>query len=376
MASALRQRIGSWMLHWNCFVEIGHVEQHTTTGFTISAFETVIFDSLSSSAEFLMIHILGFRGNHHPITSVDWNHTGNLLASASISDTDVIVWEVDTGRCVPLKRIGVPCALLKWSPNSSRLCSSTIGNVFRVWNATNWVPERWTTLNGAIQSAAWSPCSSHLVFVVTNETILYRLCFVDDQLYQSKFTLTMTIELKSRVKNNIIFMIFFSRSNNGTQAIISHRRFFESELRTEWGGWHSAEHLLGSPWQVHRSFVQELAECGDIQHNHRPDYSQHFASVFRHRQQNGWWTCFIYLLQAESWEISTSYSHDWLVFRSHTICPDFVLKIVLFFLLLLNIHSIYFLKFVYWFCEAEIAFWSAFIYFPMSRNKMNQNKND
>lgn len=134
-------------------------------------------------------NLFPFRGNHHPITSIEWNHTGSLLASASVSDTDVIVWEVDTNRCVPLKRIGVPCALLKWSPNSNRLCSSTVRNVFRVWNTTNWIPERWTVPNGSIQSAAWSPCSNHLIFVVTNDTILYRLCFVDDQLYQGKFLL-------------------------------------------------------------------------------------------------------------------------------------------------------------------------------------------
>lgn len=128
-----------------------------------------------------------FRGTHHSITSLEWNHTGSLLATASVNDADAIVWEVDTGRFVPLKRIGVPCALLKWSPSSNRLCASTVGNVFRVWNTHNWIPERWTVPNGSIQSAAWSPCSNHLIFVVTNETILYRLCFVDDQLYQSKF---------------------------------------------------------------------------------------------------------------------------------------------------------------------------------------------
>lgn len=159
------------------------------------------------------------RGNHHPITSVEWNHTGSLLASASVSDTDVIVWEVDTTRCVPLKRIGVPCALLKWSPNSHRLCASTVGNVFRVWSTSNWIPERWTVPNGSIQSAAWSPCSNHLIFVVTNETILYRLCFVDDQLYQGKIRVGRRPS-KARInahcsKKLIFFPVLFSRSCNG-----------------------------------------------------------------------------------------------------------------------------------------------------------------
>lgn len=40
--------------------------------------------------------------------------------SVSISDPNAIVWEVDSDRYVPLKRIGMPCALVKWSPNNQR----------------------------------------------------------------------------------------------------------------------------------------------------------------------------------------------------------------------------------------------------------------
>lgn len=112
---------------------------------------------------------------------------GTLLATSSVNDTDVIIWNVDTNTHIPLKRIGLPAALVYWSPNSQRLFASTIGNVFRVWHTENWTPERWTVPNGSIQSAAWSPCSNHLIFVTTADPILYRLCFVDDQLYQSKF---------------------------------------------------------------------------------------------------------------------------------------------------------------------------------------------
>ena len=120
-----------------------------------------------------------------PVTSLTWNHNGTLLATASTNDTDVLMWDVDQNRNTPLKRIGFPCALLKWSPSSQRLCATTVGNVFRVWETNTWAPERWTIPNGAVQSAAWSPCSSYLLFVTTEESLLYSLRFVEEQLLGS-----------------------------------------------------------------------------------------------------------------------------------------------------------------------------------------------
>lgn len=126
-------------------------------------------------------------GNHFPVTSIEWNHHGTLLATASINDTDVLMWDVDNNRNTPLKRIGFPCALLKWSPGSQRLCSTTVGNVFRVWETNKWTPERWTVPTGSIQSAAWSPCSSYLLFVTTDASTLFSLQFVEEQLYAGNY---------------------------------------------------------------------------------------------------------------------------------------------------------------------------------------------
>ncbi|XP_013112380.2 aladin [Stomoxys calcitrans] len=124
--------------------------------------------------------------NHCPITSVQWNSDGTLLASASIGDTDVIIWDADKMQNTALKRVGPPCSLLKWSPNSSCLFSSTVTNVFRVWACENkWQPERWTITHGSIQSACWSPCGGFLLFVTSEEPILYRLQFFEEQLFKN-----------------------------------------------------------------------------------------------------------------------------------------------------------------------------------------------
>lgn len=125
-------------------------------------------------------------GKHYPVTSVEWSKDGSLLATASINDSDILIWDVDMNRCAPLKRVGAPCSLVKWAPDGLRLCTTTVGNVFRVWSTDQWIPERWTVPHGAIQSAAWSPCSGYLLFVTTDEPYLYSLRFVEEQLFASK----------------------------------------------------------------------------------------------------------------------------------------------------------------------------------------------
>lgn len=129
-----------------------------------------------------------FSTNHHPISSLEFNRDGSLLVSVSLSDPNAILWDVDSNRNIPLKRIGMPCALAKWAPNNQRLFTSTLGSVFRVWQTNKFTSERWIIPSGgSIQSAAWSPCSNYLLFVTTNDTILYSLCFLDEQLFGGKF---------------------------------------------------------------------------------------------------------------------------------------------------------------------------------------------
>lgn len=109
-----------------------------------------------------------------------------LLVSASPNDSDLIIWDVDFSRNVPLKRVGHPCSLVKWSPDESKLFSATVGGVFRVWDAEKWTPERWTVKCGTIQSVAWSPCSKHLLFVTTEDQLIYALKFANEELFTSE----------------------------------------------------------------------------------------------------------------------------------------------------------------------------------------------
>lgn len=53
----------------------------------------------------------------------------------------------------------------------------TIILYFRVWKTEKWIPERWTTVSGRVQTACWSPCSSVILFATTEEPLVYALPF-------------------------------------------------------------------------------------------------------------------------------------------------------------------------------------------------------
>uniref|UniRef100_A0A1A9VZT6 Aladin seven-bladed propeller domain-containing protein n=1 Tax=Glossina brevipalpis TaxID=37001 RepID=A0A1A9VZT6_9MUSC len=123
---------------------------------------------------------------HYSVTSIQWSVDGNILATASIRDTNILLWHVDSMRNTALKRIWPACSLLKWSPDGSRLFSATVNNVFRIWYIENkWQPERWTIQNGYIQSACWSPCSNFLLFITSEDKVLYCLHFAEEVVFKS-----------------------------------------------------------------------------------------------------------------------------------------------------------------------------------------------
>ncbi|EDX02835.1 aladin [Drosophila yakuba] len=125
--------------------------------------------------------------NNLPITSMQWNRDGTQLATASIGDRSIIIWQPDNGMMQPLKRLGPPGSLLKWSPDNDWLFAATVDRVFRVWNChQQWTTERWVCgPGGYIQTACWSPCGRFLLFVSSAEPILYRLQFVQQSLLSS-----------------------------------------------------------------------------------------------------------------------------------------------------------------------------------------------
>ncbi|KAK3923787.1 Aladin [Frankliniella fusca] len=118
------------------------------------------------------------RPGHSPVTSIQWNSTGTLLVSAASNDSSMYIWDIDLQESVPLRRVGGGGVhLLSWSPDVHKLLAATTSVTFRVWNTSNWVPERWRVLSGNVRSACWSPCSTVLLFTTSEESVVYALQF-------------------------------------------------------------------------------------------------------------------------------------------------------------------------------------------------------
>jgi aladin len=144
------------------------------------------------------------RKNHLPITSLEWNPNGDLLATASANDSDIWLWDVDQNRHVALKRVGAACNKLSWSPNGAKLFTSTTADVFRVWSTASWKPERWSIQkDGHIKSAVWSKCGNFLLFVVSNDSYLYSLGFVQEQLFNNNSTPSAALPVVDLKKTTI-----------------------------------------------------------------------------------------------------------------------------------------------------------------------------
>lgn len=123
------------------------------------------------------------HGNHCPVTSLEFNANGTLLATASMKDSSVLIWDIDKDSCVPLRKTSAPYLHLQWSLNGAYLFTSTIGNVFRVWNCETWKSDRWTVASGHVQSFQWSPCARFLLFATSEDSVLYSLGFADELMF-------------------------------------------------------------------------------------------------------------------------------------------------------------------------------------------------
>ncbi|KAG5893708.1 hypothetical protein JTB14_017815 [Gonioctena quinquepunctata] len=126
------------------------------------------------------------RADHRPVMSIAWSPNGDKLVSVAACDNTILVWDVELDKTSSLKRPGGSGNILvKWSPTGEKLFSCTNGLVFRVWDCRNWECERWTILNGRVQSACWSNCGDTLLFASNTEPVIYGVIVKNDLVFKS-----------------------------------------------------------------------------------------------------------------------------------------------------------------------------------------------
>ena len=113
---------------------------------------------------------------HHqtPVNSVAWHPQGKYLASGSARDSALYIWNVESREPTILKKFrGGGYTILSWSPSGDRLMTATPASVFRLWETRHWTAEDWNVVEGHLQTAAWSPCGTKMVFADSAQPTLY-----------------------------------------------------------------------------------------------------------------------------------------------------------------------------------------------------------
>ena len=111
-----------------------------------------------------------------PITNLAWNPDGTLLAAASPSSPDLVVWSMDIGLPTRLSRAGGGVSLVSWSPSGNYLLAASTGNTFRIWETSSWTAEKWT-LDAPVTSIVWSHDSRFVLVAIQgrSDIFAYRL---------------------------------------------------------------------------------------------------------------------------------------------------------------------------------------------------------
>ncbi|KAJ8956838.1 hypothetical protein NQ318_014252 [Aromia moschata] len=126
------------------------------------------------------------RIEHRPVVSIAWSPKGDKLISVAACDNTILVWDVELDKTSSLKRPGGSGNILvKWSPTGEKLFTCTNGLTFRVWDCRTWENERWSVLDGRVQSACWSNCGTTLLFATNIEPIIYGVIVKNDLIFSS-----------------------------------------------------------------------------------------------------------------------------------------------------------------------------------------------
>ncbi|XP_017152660.1 aladin [Drosophila miranda] len=111
---------------------------------------------------------------HIHVTSVQWNEDGTVLVSVALGSHHIIVWEPESGQTIRLLPSSI--SFLLYSPDFQMIfgAASDSGASVCYVDRRSWKLEQ--ILEGRrVQTAAWTACSTYLLFVQKNDTNLYAI---------------------------------------------------------------------------------------------------------------------------------------------------------------------------------------------------------
>jgi WD40 repeat protein len=110
-------------------------------------------------------------GHSEEITSVSWNHNGNLIATSSTDKTSKI-WDVKSGKLI-FTLVGHTniVSMASWSPDGNKLATASYDGTCMVWNTnTGKLIFTLTGHNDIVRRINWSPDGNKLATASTDGT--------------------------------------------------------------------------------------------------------------------------------------------------------------------------------------------------------------
>jgi len=98
-----------------------------------------------------------------------------FLATSSINDNAVVVWDVALETAIALRRGITGVVKVSWSPSGAHLCSTSTSGEVRIWETRTWTCQLWGKLGGPCKTLTWSPNGKYLVFAAQEGCLLHCL---------------------------------------------------------------------------------------------------------------------------------------------------------------------------------------------------------
>eukprot|EP01097_Dermamoeba_algensis_P009367 TRINITY_DN6594_c0_g1_i1.p1 TRINITY_DN6594_c0_g1~~TRINITY_DN6594_c0_g1_i1.p1 ORF type:complete len:408 (-),score=53.98 TRINITY_DN6594_c0_g1_i1:233-1456(-) len=113
---------------------------------------------------------------HFPVTSLAWSPDGLQLATGSLLDDAILIWDIGLGYANPIRRAGnITC--LSWSPNGFYLFAGSTQSCFRVWETKTWTCEKWNLGSTYCQTGCWSDNGGYLLVAMAGEPEFHSFQF-------------------------------------------------------------------------------------------------------------------------------------------------------------------------------------------------------
>jgi len=123
--------------------------------------------------------------NSH-VTSLDWSKDGQILASSGLNDHSIRLWRFmdNDWRC--FKTITKYNGGIRHLSFNRYLLVTTITNVFRIYETSDWTSEKWNCFDQPVKSYSWSHDGQYLFIVTENSDQIHVL--KDDSVLQKEST--------------------------------------------------------------------------------------------------------------------------------------------------------------------------------------------